>query len=176
MGKIIRQAQLNHRGVIYYVRKRVSNRFSGGVARDVTFTGKIGFHRPYSTVASDSTKVAQERFDKQNALLQAYLKEMNITPRLLEVMNSISPRDARLLTPPLPGSNEDDQLKDLGIVGLDPVWEDMRASQAAARLGISRSELYKLTQRVRAECSGKDIQGYDQCRDEIWKRMKIGNQ
>lgn len=118
--------------------------FLGGVNR-VTLSGKYGIHRPYSTRYTNSNTDAKLSYNKINKLVGDYLEQMNITPRLLEAMNAVPPGKIRWL--------KDNELKDMGIDGIDPVHSDLRNSDLAKRLGITKSELYARKQKAEKDCA-----------------------
>jgi hypothetical protein len=118
--------------------------FLGGVYR-MAVSGEYGIHRPYSTRYTNSNTDAKLSYNKINKLVGDYLEQMNITPRLLEAMKAVPPDKIRWLT-----FNE---LEDMGIIGSDPVYSDLRVSDEAKRLGITKSELYARMQKAEKDCA-----------------------
>ena len=117
----------------------------GGVQRLVT--GNIGLHRPYSTDTSSSSDEATKKYRSMRGKLQSYLREMNIPDRLLDAMNAVSPQQTRWLS----GERDEKELEELWIQGKDPAWEDLKLSEKAQKLGISKQELIKRAQ-LAAQC------------------------
>ena len=138
--------------------------FLGGVER--WGVGKIGLHRPFSSSISNSTKEARLSFEKTNQLIKEYLSEMNVPPRLLDVMNAVPPGKIKWL------DIETDWalLKELYIVGTDPVFQEESDSAAAKFLGISKKEFYRRQMKADAICGeqgsgskAEEIIAIDQC-------------
>lgn len=120
----------------------------GGVYR--TGFGRFGLHRPYATSYSDSLEAARTKVRQANALVAAYLTEMGIPARLLDVMNATPPDEIEWLY----GDKVTDiaQLDELQILGVDPGTQDLVYSKLAEQLGISKSELYARLQRAHVVC------------------------
>jgi len=117
--------------------------FLGGVSRSL-IAGRYGIHRPYAIRYTDSDADAKRSYEAINKLTKDYLEQMNITPRVLEAMNAISPGEIRWLTRA--------ERVELGIQGTDPVWDDRTDSAYAKRLGISKREFYERKQRAERIC------------------------
>ncbi len=131
----------------------------GGVTRQCD--GAVGLHRPYSLEVARSAADAARSYRSTRAKIERYLQEMNIPPRLLDVMNSIGPDSVRWL------SCDDDrkELDELWITGVDPVWDDLFLSNQAKELHISKTELIRRRQEAHASCpAGAERQ---KCRDRI---------
>ena len=120
--------------------------FLGGVTR--VGEGRFGLHRPYSTQLTDSTNQAQQIHEKINAAIAQYLTTVNIPVRLLDLMNSIPPEYVRWLSV----SSGGEQLAELRIVGVDPVYNEELDSSEAKRYGITKSEYYDRKQKASAIC------------------------
>jgi hypothetical protein len=133
--------------------------FLGGVVRLVA--GNYGIHRPYTTKFSDFDTDAKRSYERINKMVGDYLIQMNISPRVLEAMNHVSPGDIRWLT--------NDELNDYGISGNDPVSSDRRDSAYSRSLGITKTELYKREQRAKSLCFGSrlSVEQADACYDDI---------
>jgi hypothetical protein len=93
---------------------------------------RIGLHRPYFRDASRSPQEARQRVGTLNARISSYLQEMNVSPRLLEAMNAVPSDEIRWVTPR--------ELTGLGMLEVDPVYEEYSDGKQAAKLGVSRSE------------------------------------
>jgi Clp protease len=149
--------------------------FLGGVTR-IAMAPDIGLHRPFSNSFSTSEEQAEATYEKINSSILKYLNRMNIPDTILRVMNSISPNGILWLT--------DEQLKEMDIVGEDPVYADQRDSGIAKRMGITKKELYSREQRGRAICGSppeiksgddyptllnksKSLTRYFKCREDV---------
>lgn len=138
----------------------------GGVHR-IGF-GNIGVHRPFSDRFFASESEAKAQYERVNRLIRQYLGSMNIPEALLNTMNSVPPGEVKWLT--------EEQLKEMHILGEDPVHADQVDSFRAKELGISKKELYSREQRVPAICgdtsnininSSADIDRYEECYNDI---------
>lgn len=116
--------------------------FVGGVVRIVA--GRYGIHRPYSTRHTASDAEARRSYVQINKLTRDYLEQVNVTPRLLEAMNVVSPGDVRWLSKA--------ERAEYGIESTDPIFEDRTASAYAKRLGITKQELFERQQRAKSTC------------------------
>jgi len=121
--------------------------FLGGVTRSV-WNGKIGLHRPYSTNYSTSESAARDAYERINRNIREYLNRMNIPDGLLNIMNSVPPDKINWLT----DQRSTEKLKELFIVGTDPVWADQEDSLEAKRLGISKQVLYTRRNKIEVIC------------------------
>jgi ATP-dependent protease ClpP protease subunit len=135
--------------------------FLGGSLRVVG--GRIGIHRPYQIRYTDSEADAKRSYETINKIVKNYLDKMNITPRVLEAMNLVSPSNVRWLTK--------DECKDLGIEGNDPVKSEKNDSAWARNLGITKTELYERRQRAESLCifsqSNMSIEEQSACYDDV---------
>lgn len=119
--------------------------FVGGVDRGAI--GNIGLHRPFTDELSASESTAKAHYEKTKKLISQYLNRMNIPEALLNAMNTVPPSEVKWLT-----VLDDERLKELQIVGEDPVYADERDSAYARKLGISKKEYYYRQQRIKAVC------------------------
>ena len=107
-------------------------------------------HRPYGFVDSEQDLAGSSvRWKTMQADIRRYLVEMNIPPTLLDAMNEVPSEDGRGLTPA--------ELSRYLMDSDDPAWEELRSSQAAARMGVSRVEYNELTAR------------YNKCMEADWR-------
>lgn len=111
---------------------------------DRRMLGNIGLHRPFSESLSMTESESKAKYEKANILIQQYLSRMNIPDALLNMMNSVAPGEIKWLT--------DEQVKELHLNGVDPVFADQADSKWAKSLGISKKELYSRQQRAKAIC------------------------
>jgi len=116
--------------------------FLGGVIRAIA--GQYCIHRPYATRYIESDVAARRSYDRINRLTKEYLEQVNVTQRVLEAMNAVSPGDIRCLTK--------SERADLGIEATDPIFDDRTTSAYAKRIGITKRELYERQQRAKAIC------------------------
>jgi ATP-dependent protease ClpP protease subunit len=95
----------------------------------------LGIHRPYSLAAFQDYSDAKGRIDQLNAEIEAFLREMNVSPALLQAMNSVPGYSVKFLT--------QQEAAAYGVIEMDPVWEEMLLGERAKQLGISRQELHR---------------------------------
>ena len=101
---------------------------AGGVDR--VAQGSVVIHRPYrATSVVLGWQEAQRQYEIRNTTIRNYLQHMNVSPALLEAMNSIPPEDFRTLAV--------DELKLYGLLGRDPVYQEELYAAEARRLGIT---------------------------------------
>ena len=125
----------------------------GGVQRSV-FTYKntksgslgVGLHRPY--FAALPANFSSEQIAEQRRILvsevEAYMKEMNVSTRLLELMEAIPPEKMRMLTAA--------EVSDLGLDAPDPIWDEKDVASKATYYGVSSVEFRQRRSSVDAKC------------------------
>ena len=117
---------------------------AGAVQRIVLRDNAVGLHRPYSTDTSAvSREQRQAQFDNMQSAARTYLREMNVSPGLFDVMVTIPPEQIRLVG--------QDELAQLGMPKVDPIFEEVGDAAAARRYGISRQE-YLRRKALAAQC------------------------
>ena len=115
--------------------------------------GDIVVHRPYSTSTSNRPiSVITEEAEKINSLIHDYLKEMGVSVRLLDIMNSVSSKNSRTLPY--------EELQVLGLGSIAPVLEEKLDAIHAGELGLSRQEYYRMLPKCES-FSYKSKQYYD---------------
>ena len=119
----------------------------GGIDRHVA--GKVGLHRAYLMRLAGSPTDARKSYDAINSGIANYLKTMNISERLLDVMNSVPPNDMRWLSIP----KDEETLRELRISGTDPIYGDQRDSFMASKLGITKTEYYNRQRTADVACN-----------------------
>lgn len=110
----------------------------GAVERSIY--GKIAIHRPYSTyVGKRDYKNTEKEYRRTEMAVRIYLKDMNFTENLVDAMLQVPPEQARILSRK--------ESVDFGLIGIDPVEQEVRDAALAAIYGISKQEyLYRKIQ------------------------------
>jgi len=156
--------------------------FVGGVTRNVSNDGIIGLHRPYSMQYSMSNVESRMSYKQINQKLQIYFRKLNISERLLEEMNAVSPYEMRWLS----AKDSFSELQSLTIVGDDPIWQDKVASVSAQMHGITKKEYYLRQQKTIDLClkkyfgstartaqsqeeARKKLELFDKCKADVWQ-------
>jgi ATP-dependent protease ClpP protease subunit len=111
------------------------------------YQARIGLHRPYFSTASASTAEASKRIKAMNASLRRYLEEMNVSPALLDAMNAVPSDQIRWISPA--------EANQLGLLDLDPVYEEFSDGKQAAKLGVTRQEYLARKARFKQECQAR---------------------
>lgn len=137
---------------------------AAGVMRDFGPRGRIGLHRPYFMSSHRDYANAQQRVVKLNAAIHAYLSEMNVTPTLLDVMNSVPSDQIKFVS--------EDGARRVGLVEVDPVFEEFLDGQRAAKLGLTRPAYNAVKAKWREQCKPLDFHDkkYCACIDRIGMR------
>lgn len=126
----------------------------GGVERTVFTDQKrgrgVGLHRPYFGVLNPNMTTAEitKLRNQLKAEIAAYIKEMNGSDRLLDMMEAIPPEKIKILT--------EAEITDLGLSGRDPVWDEKRVGMEAAIYGISSYEFRKRLAEGESKCQKFD--------------------
>ena len=135
--------------------------FLGGVSRSVD--GVFGIHRPYAIEFSTGESDALSKYEAITRTLNAYAREMRVSPELFERMMKISPQDVKFLNR--------QEMATLGVTGVDAVWEDVHMSRSAKALGITKQEYIRRLAATKELC-GSGLRPYpDACFDSV---MKVG--
>lgn len=111
------------------------------------YKARIGLHRPYFTSASSSPAEASQRVRAMNASMRAYFEEMNVSPALLDAMTAIPSDQIRWITPA--------EVNHLGLLDIDPAYEEYSDGKQAAKLGISRAEYLGRKAEFKSQCQAK---------------------
>ena len=123
-----------------------------------TVLGYVVVHRPFWTFIGErpTSQVQKERDDLRNEM-RKYLEEVNVSPLLLELMDSIPPEKARVLTA--------EELELFKLSTDDPVYQEKLDAYWAKKLGISRQELV----RRKAQCSSiSDLETHSRCISNLY--------
>jgi ATP-dependent protease ClpP protease subunit len=106
---------------------------------------KVGIHRPFSLSTEPRTyNEIQAEQRRLNSIVKAFLEEMNVSPRLLEAMNTVPPERIRMLS--------DAELEEFGLGVMDPVLQELQDAERARELGLSMQELLRRKARADATC------------------------
>ena len=130
----------------------------GGVDRSVTTDASrgvgIGLHRPYfGSLAPDlsSAEISQKR-EQLRSEISRYIREMNLTDRLLDLMEAVPPEKMKMLS--------ELEVDDLGLNGSDPVWDEKTVAKESSFYGISSAEYRKRKVMTQGKCKvGYDLKG-----------------
>jgi len=106
----------------------------------------VGIHRPYFAALPPNLSSAEitNRRDRLKEQIAGYIKEMNITSRLLDLMEAIPPEKIKMLT--------EAELSDLGLNSPDPVWDEKVVADDAAHRGVSSIEFRNRRANSEARC------------------------
>lgn len=142
--------------------------YAGAIHRNAE---RIGIHRPFSLTTKqrtyDEIQVQQRRL---NAIAKAFLEEMNVSPRLLEAMNRVSPEEIRVLSSA--------EMEEFGLGAVDPVQQEFRDAENAREYGLSMQEFFRRKAIVQTICGLPFFAGpyfapsYTSCRDGIMRGNK----
>ena len=119
---------------------------AGPIARSY-YKARLGLHRPYFTSASSTPTEAAQRVRKMNQSLRAYLEEMNVSPALLDAMTAVPSDQIRWITPV--------EANRLGLLDIDPVYEEYSDGKQAAKLGITRTEYLARKAQFKEQCQSR---------------------
>ncbi len=101
-----------------------------------TISGEIIVHRPYRV--NDGQPMTVQELQSFETMIRAYVREMNYSDRLVDLMLAVPPEQGRLLN-----RNE---LREFVIHGEDRWWRERNDQIDAQHLGISRNELIRRRQ------------------------------
>lgn len=108
--------------------------------------GVVGIHRPYSSDGQTrSYDETQRMFRDLESLSKQFLADMNIPSTLFDAMMRVPPQNIRRLS--------SEELYNFGLVGTDPVEQEIEDTEKAQRLGISRQEFLKKKARAERVCN-----------------------
>jgi hypothetical protein len=113
------------------------------------FYGKIGIHRPFFDPPISSQPLTPDKVkDNYQSMLQeirSYLREMNVSERLVDDMLAIDPANVRYLSR--------NQLENYGLRTVDPIEQETIDLQEAQALGLDRREFIRRKALSLAKCS-----------------------
>lgn len=123
----------------------------GGVTRGVDTNSAlgmgVGLHRIYFANLPpnlSTPEITQKREQLRNEVA-TYIKEMNISGRLLDLMEAIPPEKMKMLTK--------SEVSDLGLDAPDPVWDEKRVANSAKYYGITSAEYRQRDETGYAKCA-----------------------
>lgn len=120
---------------------------AGAVTR--LYVGKVGIHRPFFDLPSGSQPLTPEQvrsgYERVLDELRAYLREMNVSERLIDDMLAINPADVRYLST--------EQLYGYGLRWHDPIEQETIDLQEAQALGLDRREYIRREALRKVSCN-----------------------
>lgn len=111
--------------------------YLGLVSRPYLHDNDLAIHRAIGLQAAATYAEEKTLVDQRNLWIGAYLKEMNISPRLLDAMNEVPSFKVRYLTQV--------EAESFGISEFDPVYLEQRQGAIARRLGVGMLEAQRRT-------------------------------
>jgi hypothetical protein len=108
--------------------------YLGGVIR--ALSGRLGFHRPFHGTGEISAQDYREFLE----LLRVYFDEMSVSERLFEITRTTSPRNISWFDPK---THEELELRTLGLIGWDPIFEEDQDNRGAQRYGVNKYEYFR---------------------------------
>lgn len=142
----------------------------GGVERLVL--GHVGVHRPYFESLDRRRTEAQVSTDIRalDTMITTYLRDMNITPNLLDFMKGVSSNEMRWLS--------DSDLQTLGLSAPDPVFDELRTAHEAWRYGttsaIFRQRMVESARCFRGATGSSLPPGARDCSESIRYGISVG--
>ena len=119
---------------------------AAGVRR--SFTGadaRVGVHRPYFSDAREMSRTQiSERWRALEADIRTYLAEMRVSAAVAELMMSTLPEDMRWLSYK--------ELKELRLLGTDPVQDEFEMAEKARRVRLTTAEFRRRYAGVEMRC------------------------
>jgi Clp protease len=104
----------------------------------------VGIHRPYFEQLEAGVSIDQIRTKRENtnARIVQYLKDMDISIRLLDSMLAVPPDEIKVLTK--------SELQEYRLYGVDANWDERTVAEAARRVAMTSSE-YRLRDKQRSD-------------------------
>lgn len=139
----------------------------GGVERHVWIYSKpgwgVGLHRPYFGTLSPSLSSAEIARERQRLLMEVagYIKDMNVSSRLLDLMEAIPPEKMKVLT--------QSEVSDLGLDAPDPIWDEKTVAAGASTYGVTSVEFRRRRASVDSKCpsSSRHVPTVEQMQAQI---------
>lgn len=141
--------------------------FVGGVKRLVFSRGGgkngVGIHRPYFPNLSTQKSSADITLmrNQMRGKVTNYLSEMNVTVRLLDLMDAIPPESMKFLS--------DSEVVELGLSAPDPVWDEKNVAKEAEDRAISSQEFRRRRASVDDKClpGGRAVEFFAYCEEAV---------
>jgi hypothetical protein len=111
--------------------------YVGLVSRPYLHDGSLAIHRAIGLQAAATYAQEKTLVDQRNAWIGGYLREMNVSPRLLDAMNEVPSYKVRYLT--------QSEAESFGISEYDPVYLEQRQGAIAKQLGVGMLEAQRRT-------------------------------
>jgi hypothetical protein len=118
--------------------------YLGLVSRPYLHDGNLAIHRAIGLQAAATYAQEKTLVDQRNIWIGGYLKEMNISPRLLDAMNEVPSYKIRYLT--------QSEAESFGISEYDPVYLEQRQGAIAKKLGVGMLEAQRRTIALIRQC------------------------
>jgi hypothetical protein len=119
-----------------------------GAVQRITL-GQVGIHRPHFAVMGRSLPASEvrARINAMDALIEAFLNDMNVPVDLLRAMKGIWPEDIQVL------SAQD--LQRFMLSSPDPVWDELDVARQAWEYGNSSGEFRDRRAAAESRCFGR---------------------
>ena len=111
--------------------------YVGLVSRPYLHDGDLAIHRAIGLQGAASYAEEKARVDQRDLWIEGYLREMNISSRLLDAMNEVPSYKVRYL--------KQADAEAFGISEYDPVYLEQRQGAIARKLGIGMLEAQRRT-------------------------------
>ena len=137
---------------------------AAGLSKTVSGGNVVGIHRPYRTaVGSVSREEATKKYQELADTVFAYFDEMHLPRSLPEQMLRIPTSEMTMLT--------FEEVQRFGLVGKDPVAEEIDDAANAEKFGLSRTEYLARRNRALRTCTISSP-GFSACYDAILKGQR----
>jgi len=120
--------------------------YAGGVMR-LPYS-PIEIHRPYLPSSQDSFSTTQKKYQEIEFKIKAYLRSVNVSERLFDLMMKVPPQQLEGLTI--------EEMTDLGMGMRDPVYYEYLDNKKAAKSGFSKREWLQSTLAAKQKCGDID--------------------
>jgi hypothetical protein len=138
---------------------------AGGVWRNIDEEAKIGIHRPYFEDLPDTLSLAEirKRRDEITKDIEQYLKDMDISPRILELMLSIPPEKMLFLSKT--------EMQSLGFGEFDATYDEKIVASRAKFHFITSVEYRRRSSKIESHCDINNLKklkrNFLYCRDSV---------
>lgn len=121
--------------------------FAAGIVR-IPY-GPVLIHRPYFEASQISYQETQKRMDQVSVRMKQFLKKMNTSESLFEMMMRVSPEDAKPLTL--------SEMESLGLGFFDPIYVETRENSRAVKLGMTKQDFLRKKVATATKCGRIDV-------------------